>query len=327
VARSRLAVALLVPPPFADRVDVVRTAVGDRSLRRVAPHITLVPPVNVNHDRIDEAHEVVRRAAAATRPFTVPLGPPTTFLPDSPVLYLPVGGERATAAVVSLREKVFRDPLARQVDWPFVPHVTLAENIPEERLAAAVTALAGLTLRVAVDRVHLLVERRRGDGTAVWDPLADAHFAAPAVVGRGGLELELEVSEQPGPEAAAFAEREWALFDRAELGHVPPSDVAVTVTGRRAGTVVGVARGRLEGATAQLSELLVDTGSRGEGIGSHLLAAFEAHARGARCARMTVHTLAGSAAERFYRERGWTELQLLPGWRYGRDFIRLHRSL
>ena len=327
MARSRLAVALLVPPPFAERVDAVRAAVGDRSRERVAPHLTLVPPVNVNGERLGGAHDVLRQAGAVTRPFTLALGPPTTFLPDSPVLYLPVTGETGPAAVAGLRGRVFRPPLSREVDWPFVPHVTLADHLPEDRLHAAVAALADLTMEVTFDRVHLLVERRRDDGTVAWESLADARFAAPAVVGRGGLELELDLSGGPGPEAAAFAEREWSLFDLAELGR--PADVQrpITVTARRAGTVVGVARGRVTGETAHLSELLVDAASRGEGIGSHLLAAFEAHARGEGCDRMTVHALAGSTAERFYRQRGWTEAHALPRWRDGRDFVRLQRHL
>jgi 2'-5' RNA ligase len=87
--RLRLGVVLLVPPPVHREVDALRRACGDASLGRVPAHLTLVPPVNVREERFEDVLAVLRAAGAATRPFRLELGPPTTFLPDNPVLYLP----------------------------------------------------------------------------------------------------------------------------------------------------------------------------------------------------------------------------------------------
>src|SRR5688500_1805887 len=109
-------------------------------LGRVRPHVTLVPPVNVREDRFQETLDLLGRAAAGTRPFTVTLGPPATFLPVNPVLYLAVDDE--AGAVRAVRDAVFEAPLARPLTWPFVPHVTLADGAGDpDRLTHAAAAL------------------------------------------------------------------------------------------------------------------------------------------------------------------------------------------
>jgi 2'-5' RNA ligase/N-acetylglutamate synthase-like GNAT family acetyltransferase len=312
VPKRRLGVALLVPPPLAAEVDGLRRAMGDPSLGRIPAHLTLVPPVNVRDDRLPDALARLRDAAAATRPFRLTLGPPATFLPVNPVLYLGVGGD--LDALRALRDRVFREPLARTLTWPFVPHVTVADEAEPARIHAALDALCDFTVEVDVERVHLLEE---GPGRA-WTVRADAVFAPPAIVGRGGLPVELTTSERADPEVAAFARREWP--------DEPEADVVVTA--RRDGRILGVAEGSVRAAdgTAHLALLLVAETERGTGVGSHLLAAFcdEAIRGGAHAS--TVRTRRGGRAEQFYRDRGWTPEARLPAHRGGEDFVQLRRQ-
>jgi len=229
----------------------MRRALDDGTLGRMPAHLTLVPPVNVREDRLGEALAVLRRAAAATRPFTVTLGPPATFLPDSPTIYLAVAGD-----VRALRDRVFVEPLARPLTWPFVPHVTLADEAPPDRIAAALHALAGYRVDVTFDRVHLL---REGPGR-VWSPIADAAFAPPAVIGRGGLPVEIVVTGSVDPEARALAGE------------------PLVVTARAGGAVAGYAEGWCRPPAARLSSLVVDPGHEHLGVAEHLLAAFRSEA-------------------------------------------------
>ena len=74
--RQRVGVVLLIPPPVAGEIDVLRRAVGDDNVDRIAPHLTLVPPVNVHDDDYGSALELLRDAAHRTKPFTLVLGPP-----------------------------------------------------------------------------------------------------------------------------------------------------------------------------------------------------------------------------------------------------------
>jgi len=324
-ARHRLGVVLLVPPPFDREVDALRRACGDGTVDRVPPHLTLVPPVNVRADHLDAALGVLRRAGAATRPFGLVLGPVQSFLPVNPVLYLDVGGD--VAAVVALRERVFVEPLTRTLSWPFVPHVTVVDDGVPERLDASVTALADVRLEITFERIHLLEESRQPDGGRVWRPMADAALAAPAVVARGGLELELAVTERPGPEVDAWLGRTWEAHGRSEYGDDWATDDPVVVTGRRQGEVVGVAEGHTRRTEAYLAGLVVAPEVRGEGVGSHLLAAFADECRQRGCAVLNLRSVAGGPAEAFYRDRGFTTVVALPRWRHGRDFVQLRRLL
>lgn len=318
VPKARLGVALLLPQPVAAEVDGMRRALGDGALGRIPAHITLVPPVNVRQDRLEDAFARLRGAAAVTRPFRVTLGPPATFHPVNPVVYLAVDGE--LGALHDLRDRVFREPLARDLTWPFVPHVTLADELAPDRIPPALAALADYRADVAFDRVHLLEE---GEGRT-WVPVADAPFSAPAVVARGGLPLELSFAQRLDPTAAAWLDDQWRRLDD-DFG---PGRLAVAVTARRDGRLVGVAVGWVEPAagTAYVSQLMVETGERRQGIGSHLLAAFESWAAGRGADVFRVRTAAGGPAERFYRERGWVEELRLPEHRAGEDFVQFRRG-
>ena len=257
MSRYRVGVVLLVPAPIDREIDALRRAVGDGTYGRVPAHLTLVPPVNVREDRFDDALALLREAAGATRPFTVELGAPTTFLPDNPVLYLPVtaGADEVLAA----RDRVFKDPFARPLTWPFVPHVTMADEMSPERIVAAQEALAHYHVGITFDRFHLLEE---GQGR-VWGPIADFPFAPPAVIGRGGIPVELTVTDRTDPSADGF------LRHRRQ---------PVTITARRDGQVVGVARGWADAQAAQLSEVVVADGEHDLGTDDHLVAAFDSWA-------------------------------------------------
>jgi len=218
--RLRLASALLVPEPFAREIDGLRRALGE-DLDRVAPHLTLVPPVNVRVDDLGAALATLRRAAASADPITVTLGPAVTFHPVNPVVYLEVGGD--VDAVRRVRAAVFAPPLERSMSHDFVPHVTLVESTTPARIDAALVALADYRIEVTFDAAFLLQENERR-----WQPIADARFAQPLVIGRGGIETEITVSSLADSHAIDFA-------------GAPRSEIEDVAVARRDGTIVAVA--------------------------------------------------------------------------------------
>ena len=260
MARLRLGVVLPVPEPAAAEIDGLRRALGDASLGRIPAHWTLVPPVNVPVDRMDEVHSVILAAAAARPPIATSLGPPTTFWPVTPVVYLPPD-EAARPAIDAVRDAVFRSPLARSLTYDFVPHVTLSDEVDPPRITSALSSLADYRIDLVFDRIAVLQEE---DGHR-WTPIFQARLAGSWVVGRGGVELELSTTSCSDGSA------------RARTG-LPPG---LVVTARRQGSVVAVGECRLDPtdpAVAHLIEFQVAPGERGCGIGSQLLAALLSHA-------------------------------------------------
>jgi 2'-5' RNA ligase len=176
VARHRLGVVLLVPEPWCTEVDGLRRALGDEALPRVSSHLTLVPPVNVREDELAAAFDLVHAAAAGCPPLTLRLGPVATFAPVNPVAYLTVSRDAGTMArLVALKDALHTGPLDRPADHAFVPHVTVASELPEERLAASALALSEFDAEVTFERVHVLAEQTG----RVWVPVADAALDGP----------------------------------------------------------------------------------------------------------------------------------------------------
>jgi 2'-5' RNA ligase len=292
VPRQRLGVALLLAEPLATQVDGLRRALGDPALGRVPAHLTLVPPVNVADRDLGRALSLLRDAASATEPFTVELGPVTTFHPVTPVCYLAVGGD--LDAVHALRDQVFRSPLERDLTHPFQPHVTVADSLAPERIAAAVTALADLRVEVTFERVHLLAERRDGEHGRRWDPIADASFSRPDVIGRGGLPVELHVGGRPDPELAALLAIEGA-----------GDGMPFAITGRRDGSLLGGCWGWTVGGHLELADLVVAAANRGEGVGRHLLGAVESLAGKRGCSALGVDAPSDGAPAAMLSGAGW----------------------
>ena len=136
-----------------------------------------------------------------------------------------------------------------------MPHVTVADQALAEDAGAALAALSHYRSHISFDRVVVLEERHHR-----WHPLADAVLGPPAVVGRGGLELEITEGRMPGPDVMAMAESQLVGIDDAEvrsnlaefvgaLGAGQPTQ-SVVLTGRREGGVAGAAVAWQSGQTA-----------------------------------------------------------------------------
>ncbi len=321
MARLRLGVALLVPPPVSYEVDGLRRALGDAAVDKIPAHLTLVPPVNVPERSLEEAHAAVRAAASSTPPLRVQLGPPATFWPDNPVVYLSVAGD--LDLLYALRDTVFAGPWARSLSWPFVPHVTLLDGADPSSVEHVLESIAAYHARVTFERVHVLQE----SAGRTWRPVADTHFGGSAVIGRGGLPVELSVSEHPDLLAAAWAREEWAHHDRARLADRWSTEETFAITARREGEVVGLAEGAVRGEECHLARLIVERASRGQGVGSKLTSAVESLAAGRGCRVCRLRTEAGGRGEAFYRGHGWVVRDRLEEWRNGQDFVRMERRI
>jgi len=249
MARRRLGIACVVPEPLAEEIDGLRTVFADPAFGRIAPHVTLVAPVNVNESEFDAAITRLRETAAARTPLVLTLGPVATFSPGRRVAYLAVSGP-SLAQLLELREAVHQPPLYRDEGRPFIPHVTVCADAEPARIDAMVAAGTASFGPARFDTVHVLENLRDDDGLFRWHVIDGAPLRRDAVVGRGGLELAIATREHRGI-VELIARR-----DREELGRA----------------LIWLAGGRLV-------VVEVAPAHRSTGIGSHLLAAAEHEAR------------------------------------------------
>ncbi|HSL57241.1 MAG TPA: GNAT family N-acetyltransferase [Acidimicrobiales bacterium] len=278
--RIRVGVALVVPPPASDEIDGLRRAIGDRDRDKIPPHVTLVPPVNLRVDEIPIALGVLRDTAASVDgPLHLTFGPPRSFGPRGPVIYLdvrPRADQRDLDLVPRMHQAARRGPLERPLAHPFVPHATLRVDLPADRVVPTLDALHFFELAVALTHVQLLREVRGPTGMRRWRTIADVALGPRRIVGRGGLAVELTRSTVLDPEAAGVL-LDWTLLpDDIDPGP-PPADLRVVVA-RREERVVGLITARRDDARMLVDRFAVADEALTHGIGEMLLLELEAMA-------------------------------------------------
>ncbi len=176
---ATLGVAISVPAPYAGRLREERVRSGDPLATVIPPHITVVPPLRVAPALLDEVDEHLLATVAERPRFQLVLSGTGTFRPVSEVSFV-----RVIAGVpecVELQEHVRTGPLARPLQFAYHPHVTVAHDVPAERLDAVEAALAEFEASFEVSDITLYV---CGDD-GVWRPRLDAPLASPvAAAGR-----------------------------------------------------------------------------------------------------------------------------------------------
>lgn len=175
----RLGVAIVLDPPISIEINGLRRGLGDSSLDRISPHITLVPPVNVSQACLGQACDLLANVASFNDEFTLELGPPESFWPDNPVLYLKVGGD--LEALHKLRNDIFHFPLERKLTWPFFPHLTIADAIDPDLIGSAIESLSSFKATVVVKKIDLLKEQ----SGRIWSTTSDFVLTKPHISGRG----------------------------------------------------------------------------------------------------------------------------------------------
>ena len=317
MTRSRLGVAIVLPEPMRTEVRALRRALGSPSLDTQPPHITLVPPVNVRDERLDDTMAVARSAAASIHgPMRLRLGPPATFAPVSAVVYLGVHGDDAER-LRSLPERLLQGPLLRTVEHEYVPHCTLHELADDELIASAMHALRDFRYVIDVDGFDLL----RQENDRVWRTLASFAFGAPVVRGRGTVIVELRTASVPTPDARAL------LAASALLTHGAPLEPWCIEARLPGGRLLGVAVGGVDtdASLLRVDDLVVDMAERGQGIGDRLVDEVLRYAssRGTTDVRLEVGT--ASWPKHWFERRGFMVADAPPGGERGRNRVVLVR--
>jgi 2'-5' RNA ligase len=140
-ARRDIGVALGLPEPISTELQAWRESLGDPSARRIVPHVTLLPPTAVRQERMADVEEHLRGVAETFSPFVVRLRGAATFRPVSPVVFVPL--VQGISESELLAAAVRTGPLARALRFPYHPHVTIAQDVPDDALDRGYAELAG----------------------------------------------------------------------------------------------------------------------------------------------------------------------------------------
>ena len=158
-----IGVAIAIPDPWGAELEAWRESFGDPEASSIPAHITLLPPTTVDDELLPEVEEHLAAAAQEAPSFGVHLRGTGTFRPVSPVVFVSLAGGISGCERVEAR--VRSGLLARDVEFPYHPHVTVAHDLPEVVLDEAYAALADFSGRFAATEFVLYVHGEDG-----WRP-------------------------------------------------------------------------------------------------------------------------------------------------------------
>ncbi|HKD96625.1 MAG TPA: 2'-5' RNA ligase family protein [Micromonosporaceae bacterium] len=177
---ATIGVSISIPSPWRAVLDTVRAGSGDPLAPFIPAHVTLLGPAEIRNGQLDEVREHLGAVAARHRPYAMHLRGTGTFRPVTEVVFVAVadgGGECA-----SLASDVRGGPLARELLFPYHPHVTVAHDVPTDALDRVSAELAGFEARFTVDHFTLYVH----DTDGRWRPLGDFDLTGPGGLADGG---------------------------------------------------------------------------------------------------------------------------------------------
>lgn len=159
-------VAITVPEPFGAALQDARERFGDPLARFIPPHITLLPPTEIDEPSLEAFETHLEVVAQAHAPFRMALSGTGTFRPLSPVVFVQVS---AGISHCELIETAVRSgPVERSLEFNYHPHVTIAHHLDEDRLDVAFDGLADFRCSFEVTSFELF--HQTDDG--VWRPLS-----------------------------------------------------------------------------------------------------------------------------------------------------------
>jgi 2'-5' RNA ligase len=164
MTRLTIGVAIAVPEPHGSLLREMRAAFGDPLAETVPSHVTLLPPLEVAADDLDEVCAQLDKTAGAIPAFRMRLRGTGTFRPVSPVVFVAVhAGFMATEVLAGRLRWALGAPAA---EFPYHPHVTVAHHLDDAALDHADRVLKNFECTFDVEEFSLYLH----DDAAGWEP-------------------------------------------------------------------------------------------------------------------------------------------------------------
>ncbi|MGD1219657.1 MULTISPECIES: 2'-5' RNA ligase family protein [Streptomyces] len=138
-----IGVSIAVPEPHGSLLQERRLSFGDAAASGIPTHVTLLPPTEIDDSALPAVEAHLTGVATAGRPFPMRLYGTGTFRPLSPVVFVRVveGAEACTRLQMQVRDA--SGPVARELHFPYHPHVTVAHGIDDAAMDRAFEELSG----------------------------------------------------------------------------------------------------------------------------------------------------------------------------------------
>jgi len=143
VGTVTLGVSIAVPEPHGSLLQQRRASFGDPAAHGIPTHITLLPPTEADPADRPEIEAHLARVAAAGRAFELRLSGTDSFRPVSPVVFVQLVEGASVCSWLQEQVRAPEGPVARELAFPYHPHVTVAHAISEESMDRAQEELAG----------------------------------------------------------------------------------------------------------------------------------------------------------------------------------------
>ncbi|MFF5534987.1 2'-5' RNA ligase family protein [Streptomyces cinerochromogenes] len=172
-----IGVSIAVPEPHGSLLQERRAGFGDAAAHGIPTHVTLLPPTEVEEADLPAVDAHLGEVAAAGRPFPMRLSGTGTFRPLSPVVYVRVVQGAEACAWLQQRIRDTSGPVARELQFPYHPHVTVAHGIEDAAMDRAFEELAGFEAEWPCTGFALYEQGADG----VWRKLREYTFGKPVV--------------------------------------------------------------------------------------------------------------------------------------------------
>lgn len=148
-----IGVSLPVPQPYAEQLQAARRRAGDPLADAVPPHVTLMPPTQVDRSALADLEAHLQTVCTAYPSFGMTLRGTGTFRPISPVVFVAVA--EGISQCEQLEQAVRSGPVHRALEFNYHPHVTIAHHVDDGALDQVFKDMAGFECHFEVGGVDL----------------------------------------------------------------------------------------------------------------------------------------------------------------------------
>lgn len=129
---ERIGVLVSIPEPWMTELSELRVQFGDTQGAVTPAHVTILPPTTIKKADRERVRAHLQAVASQQTPFRISLDGTGSFRPVSPVVFLNI--DKGFQQLIDLEDEVRSGILDTPRRFPFHPHVTIAQQVDEQRL-------------------------------------------------------------------------------------------------------------------------------------------------------------------------------------------------